>query len=468
MKLKNTALLAALLLAVPGCMLIPKYARPNPALPSQFPGRVVSNQTHASDIACTNFFNDPRLLRLLELAQNNNRDYRVAMLKVEQSRAQYRITRSSLLPTLDANGSYTRSQTSLSGFPSGADGGTSFAASQWSVNAGLTAYELDLFGRVRSLGQQALENFFATAEAQHSARIALVAEVAQQYFAWRQAEEQRQLAQQTLTTVQASYDLNKATFQAGASNELDLRTAEGQVQTAKINLLSYERACTQAANYLTLLVGQTLPADLPAAPSFKATNLLADIPSGLPSQLLERRPDILQAEHTLKAANANIGAARAAFFPSLSLTASAGTSSTELSQLFGSGTGVWSFSPQITLPLFTGGRNRANLDAAELGKRIEVANYEKAIQTAFREVADALVATGSYIQQGNEQEKLALAQQRRYELALARYRQGEDSYLNALSAQQDLYSSQQGLLQTQFNKLTSQITLYKALGGGWK
>jgi multidrug efflux system outer membrane protein len=321
---------------------------------------------------------------------------------------------------------------------------------------------------VRSLNKQALEKYFATAEAKRSAQISLVAEVADEYFALRQAEEQLQLARQTLTAVRQSYDLNKATFDAGASSELDLRTADGQVQTAKINVLTYELQRAQAENYLVLLIGQPLPAGLSAPRPFSDTNLVAEVPAGLPSELVQRRPDILEAEHTLKAANANVGAARAAFFPTVTLTGSIGTTSSEFEKLFGSGTGVWSFSPQITLPIFTGGQNLADLDSAKVSTRIEVANYQKAIQTAFREVADALVAGSSYANQIVAEAALINAQQRRYDLANLRYRQGEDTYLNVLSAQQDLYSAQQGQIAAQYNKLSSQISLYKALGGGWQ
>jgi outer membrane protein, multidrug efflux system len=447
----------AAVLTVSGCTMIPKYERPVAPVAARFPGATESQkESAAADIAWQNFFAEKRLKKLIELALANNRDLRVSMLNVEQSRAQYRVTRSSSLPSVNGSGSFTRSHAA------------DVTSDQWSASLGTTAYELDLFGRVRSLNKQALEKYFATEEAQRSAQITLVAEVASQYFTLRQAEEQLQLARQTLTTVQGSYDLNKATFDAGASNELDLRTAEGQVQTARINVLTYERQLAQAQNALVLLVGQPLPTDLPAPRSLSDTNLVTDIPAGLPSELVQRRPDILQAEHTLMAANANIGAARAAFFPSIKLTGSIGTTSDEFSKLFGAGTGVWSFSPQITVPIFTGGQNRADLDAAKVGARIEVANYEKAIQTAFREVADALVATGSYASQIEARAALINAQQRRFDLANTRYRQGEDSYLNVLSAQQDLYSAQQSQLEAQYNKLASQISLYKALGGGWK
>jgi multidrug efflux system outer membrane protein len=453
----TTLSILAVALVLSGCTIIPKYERPAAPVAAQYPGPAETRkESAASDIPWQNFFAEERLKKLIELALANNRDFRVAILNVEQSRAQYRITRSASFPTVDGSGSYTRQRVS------------GVTSEQWSASLGTTAYEVDLFGRVRSLNRQALEKYFATAEARRSTQISLVAEVANQYFTLRQTEEQLHLAQQTLQAVRESYDLNKATFDAGASNELDLRTAEGQVQTAKINVLTYERQLAQAENYLVLLIGQPLPADLPAPRSFGDTNVLVDVPAGLPSELMQRRPDILEAEHTLKAANANIGAARAAFFPTITLTASIGSTSSQLSKLFGSGTGIWSFSPQVTVPIFTGGQNRADLDSAKVSTRIEVANYEKAIQTAFREVADALVASSSYASQIEEQGTLIDAQQRRFDLANTRYRQGEDSYLNVLSAQQDLYSAQQGLLEARFNKLASQISLYTALGGGWK
>ncbi|HEX7618100.1 MAG TPA: efflux transporter outer membrane subunit, partial [Verrucomicrobiae bacterium] len=406
--------------------------------------------------AWKNVFADERLKQLIGLALTNNLDLRVAMLNVEQSRAQYRITRSASFPSVNGSGSYTRS------------GNFSTDAESWSASLGSTAYEVDLFGRVRSLNRQALEKYFATAEARRSAQITLVSEVADEYFVWREAEEQLRVARQTLAAVQESYDLNSATFAAGASSELDLRTAEGQVLSAKISVLTYERQIAQAQNYLAVLIGQPLPADLPAPRPFSDTNLVADIPAGLPSELVQRRPDIIEAEHTLKAANANIGAARAAFFPRITLTGSLGTSSSQFEELFGSGTGTWSFSPQVTVPIFTGGQNRADLDSAKVSARIEVANYQKAVQTAFREVADALVANRSYASQIVAEAALINTQQRRYDLATLRYRQGDDTYLNVLSAQQELYSAQQGQIQAQYNKLSSQISLYKALGGGWQ
>ncbi len=434
-------LMVAAAIALSGCAMIPSYERPSAPVAAQYPSATQTNAGQvASDIEWSRFFVEERLKKVIELALTNNRDLQVAILNVEQSRAQYRIAQSASYPIANASGSSTRSY---------AAGQT---ANQWSASIGSTAYELDLFGRVRSLNRQALEKYLATQEAQRSAQISLVSEVASQYFTLRQAEEQLGLARQTLMTVQESYALNKATFDAGAASELDLRTAEGQVQNAKINVLTYERQLALAENALVLLLGQPLPASLPKPGSFNAPSLLADIPAGLPSDLAQRRPDILQAEHSLKAANANIGAMRAAFFPSIKLTGAIGTTSPQFEKLFGSGTGLWSFSPQITVPIFNGGQNRADLDAAKVGARIEVANYEKAIQTAFREVADALVSVNSYASQIEAQTTLIQAQQIRFDLANARYRQGADSYLSVLSAQQDLYSARQGLLQAQLNK----------------
>ena len=466
---KPTIILGAVL-ALSGCTMIPPYERPPAPVAGRYPGAAEAPAgPAAADTAWQNFFADERLKRLIELALTNNPDFRIAVLNVEQSQAQYRITRSASFPSVAGSGSYTRAR--AYGFTP-AQGNASLGATttteQWNASLGTTAYEVDLFGRVRSLNRQALEKYLATAEAKRSAQISLVAEVATEYFALREAEEQLQLARRTLTAVEESHALNQATFDAGASSELDLRTAEGQVETAKINVLTYERQRAQAENYLGLLVGEPLPADLPAPRSFDDPHLAAEIPAGMPSELVQRRPDILEAEHTLKATNANIGAARAAFFPTISLTASVGSTSSQLAQLFGSGTGVWSFSPQVTLPVFTGGQNRAELDSAKVSTRIEVVNYQKAIQTAFREVADALVACRSYAGQLAEEVARSNTQQRRYELATLRYRQGEDTYLNVLSAQQDLYSAQQDRMAARYNQLASQISLYKALGGGWK
>ena len=415
---------------VGGCSMIPPYERPPAPVPAQFPGVAAEPPaaTPAADLEWRSFIAEPRLQRLVEIALTNNRDLRVAALRVEQSHAQYQRTRSSLFPQLDLRTAYNVQRTS--GVP-----GTLKSAT---LSAGVSAYELDFFGRVRSSNEQALQQYFETEEAQRSAHVGLVAEVATQYFALREAEEQLKLARQTLGLVNDSYRLNKAQFDVGEIDELDLSTAEGQVKSAEVNVLTYQRQATQAEDQLVLLLGTPLPADLPPAAPFGDGNALADIPAGLPADLIERRPDILAAEHTLLAANANIGVARAAFFPSISLTGSVGRTSDALGSLLGSGVGITSFAPQLSLPLFNAGSNRANLTAAQAGKEIEVANYEHAIQTAFREVADA------------------------------RYRQGDDRYLTVLLAQQDLYSAQQARLRAVANRASSQIALYRALGGGWQ
>ncbi|MDR3555998.1 MAG: efflux transporter outer membrane subunit [Syntrophobacteraceae bacterium] len=475
MKQVLSKVLIAFLASLPllaGCTMIPEYGRPAPAVAKQYPGLESLRASGAAGIARRNFLGDKRLERLIELALANNRDMMAAVLNVEKSRAQYRVTRSASFPEVDASGSYTRSKSSTAGFPLGSYGQgqnfTSFTSSQWSASLGATSYEVDFWGRVRSLNQQALETYFATVEARRTEQISLVAEVATQYFTLRQAQEELGLSRRTLWAVRESYKLNKASFEAGASNELAVRESEAQVRTAEINVLSYQRQIEEAKNYLTLLLGCPIPADLPAQGDYNDENLVARVPAGLPSELLERRPDILEAEHTLKAANADIGAMRAAFFPTITLTGTVGSSGSQLSQLFGTGTGVWSFSPQITLPLFTGGKNMADLDAATVSKRIEIANYQKAIQTAFREVADALAEVSSYLRQIKAQEALVGAQQKRYQLAYAGYRHGNDNYLGVLTAREDLFSAQQGLIQARFNELAGRISLYKALGGGWK
>jgi outer membrane protein, multidrug efflux system len=439
------------------CTMIPEYQRPAAPITARFPQATPTQSAPAaSDLPRRRFIAEERLNRIIDLALLNNRDLRIATLHVLQTRAQYRVTRAASFPTLDAQMSLARQHVS------------GLTTSQWSASIETTSYEVDFFGRVRSLNEQALETYFATEEAQRSAQIALVAEVATQYFALREAQEQRVLAQQTCSAVQASYDLTKIMFDAGASNELDLRTAEGQVQTAKFNLLTYERQQEEAGNALTLLVGTGMPADLPEPQPLDATDLLAEVTAGLPSDLLQRRPDILQAEYELKAANAEIGAARAAFFPRIALSGSVGSGSAEFSGLLGAGMSAWSFAPQLTIPIFAGDANRATLDTAVFGARIEIANYEKAIQTAFREVSDALVAVGNYAQQMSVESIAIEAEARRLELANARYAQGEDNYLNVLSAQQELYSVRQGRLQALFNRLGAQISLYQALGGGWE
>jgi multidrug efflux system outer membrane protein len=465
-----------LCLIAAGCTMAPKYQQPVAPVSANWPvgpayasNNAATNRS-ATDVPWDEFFHDPRLQKIIGLALTNNRDLRVAVLNVEQSRAQYRITRADLLPSVNATGSGARQRipgevlsAGFSGF--GATGPVTY--NTFSANVGVTSYELDLFGRVRSLNHQALETFFATEEARQSSQISLVAEVATQYLTQIQSDEQLSLARQTLAAVQSSYDLNQKSFDVGSSSELDLQTSKAQVGTAQANIADYERQRAQAENALVLLVGQPIPTNLPGPISLEAQQIPYDLPPGLPSDLLLRRPDVLEAEHTLKAANANIGAARAAFFPKITLTGSAGYESVKLSHLFSGPELAWSFTPEITLPIFNGGKNRANLDVANISKRIDVAQYEKSIQSAFREVADALAAKTTLDRQIQAQTTVVAAEQKRYQLAEMRYRNGVENYLTVLSAQQDLYSSQQQFLQLQLTRLSNLITLYKALGGGW-
>ena len=456
-----TAALAVLAVLLPGgCSFVPKYERPAAPVPGEFGGAgsaapPASDARPAAELGWRDVLGDPRLAALIELALRTNRDLRIAALNVELSRASYQIERANILPTVAAIGSADYNGTR--------DG----VQSLYRVGVGVSAYELDLFGRVRSLSQAALEDYLATEEAQRSAHIALIAEIASQFLNERAADEQRALAEQTLEVVGKAVELTRTLVEAGQRSDLDTSTAEAQLATARAALAQAKRQRAQAENALILLVGQPLPASLPPPVPLDATALRADLPAGLPSELLQRRPDILAAEHDLKAANASIGAARAAFFPSISLTGFAGLASAALGSLVSGGALAWSFSPQIRMPLFTGGRNRASLEVAQVRKRIEIARYEKAIQAAFREVSDALMARGFYDEQLEAQIARVAAEQRRFDISESRYRSGIESYLVVLSAQQDLFTAQQQLIQLRLARLTNVVALYRALGGGW-
>lgn len=453
-----------------GCSMAPNYERPAPpvasayAVPASLEAVPAGGAVAPADLAWRDFLGDPRLQQLVQLALENNRDLRIAVLNVEQLRALYDIQRIALLPTLDATGSAARQR-----IPADLNqAGRAVTTSSYSVGLSVTSYELDLFGRVASLKDQALEQYFATEEARRSVQLTLIAAVANQYFVARALDEQLALARQTFESVNASFATTKRSFEVGVTSELDLRTAESQLQTARANVAVYQQQHLQALNALSVLVGRTLPDDLPAAQPLANASIVAHLPAGLPSDLLQRRPDLLQAEHELKAANANIGAARAAFFPAIKLTAFGGTSSAQLDGLFEGGSGSWSFAPKITLPIFAAGRNKANLDIAKLQKTIEIARYEKAIQVAFREVSDGLLAVSLLDEQIAAQAARVQAEEKRYSLSDLRYRKGVDSYVVLLSAQRDLYAAQQLLIQAQLARVSNLVGLYKALGGGWK
>jgi len=347
-------------------------------------------------------------------------------------------------------------------------GPTASTLHYYSAGIGFTSYELDLFGRERSLTTQAFEQYLAQSESRRSTQISLVAEVATDYFALLADKALVELTLETLRSESESYELTRALYERDTTTLLSVRQAESTVDAARASLAQYQRQLAQDAHALTLVLGQEVPTDLPEPKDIEADGLLAEVPAGLPSDLLTRRPDILSAEHALRAANANIGAARAAFLPSIQLTASGGTASNRLGGLFGAGTGTWSFLPTITLPIFNGGQNLANLDLAHIEKNVAIAQYELTIQTAFREVSDALSARGSYLEQQRAQEALVAADADAYRLAEMRFRSGVDSYLATLDAQRSLYEAQQGLVTVRQAALANQVTLYKALGGGWQ
>ncbi|MEX3930726.1 efflux transporter outer membrane subunit [Paraburkholderia phymatum] len=471
---KYSLMAVAVALFAAGCTMEPKYERPAAPVSGAFPsdgvyatqpapgaGARSANGQAAVEIGWRDFFVDQRLQRLIDIALKNNRDLRVSVLNIEASRAQYQIARAALMPTLDAVASQTKQRTpkDLSFF-----GRT--ISNEYSV--GLNAsWEIDFFGRIRSLKDQALAQYLATAQARKAAEIALVASVADQYVTVLAFDDSLKVTQDTLKTAQESYRITKLQYDTGTGSELDLRQAETVVEQATANLQAQARLRAQAENALVLLIGEPLPTDMPSGLALNDQDLLTDIPAGLPSDLLTRRPDIMEAEQNLLAANANIGAARAAFFPRVSLTGNFGTLSPTLGGLFKPGSAAWSFAPQITLPIFEGGKNRANLDLANVEKNIQIAQYEKTIQTAFREVADGLAARGTYDQQIKALERDTFAEQRRLDLSDLRYRNGVDSYLAVLTAQTALYDAQQLLITARMQRLTNLVDLYKALGGGW-
>jgi multidrug efflux system outer membrane protein len=386
------------------------------------------------------------------------------VLNVAQVQAQYRIQRAGLFPQVggSADGSVSRSPSTRAG----AAGSSGPVTRNYSVGAS-AAWELDFFGKVQSLNDQALQQYFASAQARKAFEILLVSQVANQYLTTLAYDDLLAVTQRTLDAAQQSLDLTSLQFRTGVGTELALQQAQTVVEQAKANHAAQLRGRAQAENGLVLLLGQALPADLPPAVPLGDQQLVADIPAGLPSDLLTRRPDVMQAEAMLRAANANIGAARAAFFPSISLTGSFGTASAALGGLFGAGSLAWSFLPSLTVPIFQAGRLQASLDVATLEKDIDVARYEKAIQTAFSEVADGLAARGTYGDELASLERLTSADQRSLELSQLLFRNGVASYLAVLTSQNSLYGAQVSLVQTRLARLTSLVDLYRYLGGGW-
>lgn len=463
--LRTSTIIFSALLAGACTTLTPNYERPAAPVPASFPGVTADSEARAvADIAWRDYFADPRLRELIELALANNRDLRISTLNIEQARAQYRIQRADRFPAINAGIGETTTRTPGDLTTSG----NATISRQYSANLGLSAWELDFFGRVRSLSEQALETYLGTEEARRSAQLSLVAEVATAWLTLAADRELRDLAQNTFETQQKSLSLTRKSFEAGASSALDLRQAETTMQRARADAALYTAQVARDENALALLAGTPVPATLLPEKLVDAVSALAELPAGVPSSVLARRPDVLQAERQLRAANASIGAARAAFFPRITLTASAGTASSTLDGLFGSGSRNWSFSPQLSLPIFNAGALRASLDVAEVQRDINVATYEKTIQSAFREVADALAERATLAEQLDARRSLVAAAKKSFELSEARYKGGVDSYLNLLDAQRSLYGAELELIGTRLADATNRVALYKALGGGWQ
>ncbi len=456
------ALAAALLMA--GCSFIPTYERPAAPVPEAYrsaPQGVAAqaNAQPAAALPWQQYFTDARLQQLIGLALANNRDLQVAVLNIEQARAQYRITRADQFPTIQGGMTASRAPDTVNG------------GSATGVNGGLqtSAGARDCFGRIGALKEQALAQYLATEEGMRATQVSLVASVANAWYTLLADEELLAISRRTLETREASVSLTQLRFDAGASSELDYRQAVSLTEAARATLAQQQRQRALDANALSLLLGQALPPEIAASLASTPLNevpSLAPLPAGLPSDLLIQRPDIRQAEQQLIGANANIGAARANFFPRIALTAQVGTASSELSGLFKSGSWGFTLAPSALLPIFDAGRNSANLDAAEVSRRIAVAQYEKTIQTAFREVSDALDSESTLAEQGRAQRAQLEAESVRLRLSDLRYSNGVSSYLDLLDAQRSVFALEQSVVQVRLAQLQNQLQLYKALGGG--
>ncbi|WP_218508293.1 efflux transporter outer membrane subunit [Variovorax sp. dw_308] len=464
------ALAAAAAIAAAGCSLQPLYQRPAAPVAAAYPlvegqgtaANAGAGQLPATDIGWHDFLADARLQRLVEIALQNNRDLRVAMLNVKQVRAQYGVQRAALFPQVSAGVQGAQSRTPGSLEPSG---NTLLTHSK--TVALSAAWEVDFFGRLQSLSDAAFEQYMASAHARQAAEILLVSEVADQYLATLASDEQLAVTRATLEAVTSSLAIVQRRFDVGTASDLDLSQAQTLVDQARVNEAAQLRLRAQAGNALVLLIGEPLPENLPAPVRLSEQAIRDDVPAGLPSDLLTRRPDILQAEAQLRSENADIGAARAAFFPRITLTGAFGSASPTLGGLFGAGSSAWSFAPSLVLPIFDAGTNRANLDIAQVRKDIGIAQYEKAIQTAFREVSDGLAARSTYDDQLAAARRFTDEEGRRLRISQLRYESGVDGYLNVLTAQTDLYNAQQALVTVRLDRLESLVDLYRALGGGW-
>ena len=465
MLVRNLTLTLLAASALSACTLAPPTVRPALPVANAWPIAAANtgSAVTAADLGWRDVFIDPRLQGVIDLALANNRDLRVAVLNIEQSRAQYRIQRAALVPSVAASASGTQSR--LTQDQAAAQAGDRTVES-YTAGVGISSWEIDLFGRIRSLNNAALQSYLATQEISRSVRISLIAQTASAWLNLAADQDLLALSEDTLRTRQETMGLVQRRFEAGAISQLEVSQAQTLVEAARSDVATAIALLEQDKNALRLVVGADVPNDLLPAGGLVTAQILRDLPAGLPSDVLTRRPDVLAAEHQLTGANANIGAARAAFFPRISLTAQAGVASGSLSNLFDSGNGAWSFSPGISLPIFSGGANIAGLDSAKAGRDIAVANYEKAVQTAFREVSDGLAVQSTIQDRVGSQERLVAAANDTVRLSQARYGAGIDSSLAVLDAQRTLYTSQKTLIVARLARETNLATLYKALGGG--
>lgn len=470
--IKPTLLSVLIIGVMSACSMAPHYHQPKVEMAKTFPASYTNNQhagrVGAPDLGWEDYFADQRLREIISLALTNNKDLRIAALNVEAVRAQYVIRRADRLPALGASGDGGRSRIAqdLSGIRDASGRQTSYIAESYNVGLGVTAFELDLFGRVKSLSDAALNQYFQQKQVRDSTQISLIASVAKAYFNERIAQAQMNLSSRVLNSRVESKRLTDLQFRSGVISQVEVDVAESQIEAARADYAAAQQARDQAHNALTLLVGKPLPDNLPAAAPLSQQFVNAELPVGLPSSILYQRPDVRAAEFALKSANANIGAARAAFFPSISLTGSIGSGSNDIGHLFNGPNRTWSFTPQITLPIFTWGQNKGNLDLATARKNIAVAQYEQTVQAAFRDVADALVARDSLKRQYQAKLRGEHAQTDRYKLTQLRYKHGISSSLELLDAERDSYSAQQAVLQVQQTLLENRADIYKALGGG--